>query len=55
MIVVLDFFLGMVDITSVRVFAYNFGFILLFETTGLVFIFVSVVLCPRLLTSCRSC
>ena len=42
-IVVLDLFLDIVDITSVRNFDFNFGLILLFEITGLVFIFVSVV------------
>ena len=40
---VLDFFLDVVDQTSVRGFAFKFDFILVFETTSLVFIFVSVV------------
>ena len=33
----------MVDLNSVRVFVFNFYFILLLKTIGLVFIFVSVV------------
>ena len=40
---VLDLFLALVDLTPVRVFALNFDLILIFETTGKVFIFVSVV------------
>ena len=40
---VLDFFLGIVDLTSVRGFAFNFDLTLIFEKTCLVFILVSVV------------
>ena len=40
---VLDLFLDLVDITSVRDFALNLDLVLLFETTGLFFTFVSVV------------
>ena len=36
-------FLDIFAITLVRGFAFNFGLILLLETTGLVFIFVSVM------------
>ena len=39
----LDLFLDIFALTLVRGFAFNFDFILLLETTGLVFIFVSVV------------
>ena len=40
---VLDLFLALVDITSVRGFASKFDLILLFETLGFFSIFVSVV------------
>ena len=40
---VLDIFLALVVITLVRGFAFNFDLIIIFETNGLVFIFVSVV------------
>ena len=40
---VLDFFLDVVDQTSVRGFAFKFYFILLFKTNGLVLFFDSVV------------
>ena len=42
-VVVLALFLDLFNLTSVRGFDYNSGLILLFETTGLVFIFVSVM------------
>ena len=42
-IVVLDLILALVDLTSVIGVALNFDLILIFETTGLIFIFVSVM------------
>ena len=44
--------MGIVDITSVRLFVFDFHYILLFKKTGLVFIFS--VLCPNILTRYRS-
>ena len=40
---ILDLFLAVVDLTSVKGFAFNFYLVLFFETTGSVFIFVSVI------------